>query len=196
LGSLGNNDARRMLPNSRNSMTTRSSPVPVRSAVSTNALCAGDWSAGLTDSTTTMGRGSQLERINVSGHCRRVDTGHLHSLDQEVGVVNSLGTRQDLLPSHHEIVRAAQRWVLGIGHGVEGSNGEREFVENVIVGFVLVLYQSPKPLFILGAAKVAAAMSQRSRWYDRSTRGQTHLKSSVSLNSVPSKFLAPASRNI
>ena len=37
--------------------------------------------------------------------------------------------------------------VLGVGHGVEGSDGKREFIEDVEVGVVLLLHETAQLLF-------------------------------------------------
>ena len=71
-----------------------------------------------------------------------------HPLLQKVCIVDTLGSRQDLLSAHEEViaVRVAGVRVRGVGlmsravgggHGVEGSDGEGEFVEDVEVGAVL-----------------------------------------------------------
>jgi hypothetical protein len=107
---------------------------------------------GLTDTTAGMRRSTEVERINVTLHTRRLDTALLHPLDQEFRIMDTLRPRQDLFPSHEEIVRVGQGRVRGVGHGVERSDGERELVEDVVVGAVLFLDESAEPSFVFGAA--------------------------------------------
>lgn len=107
----------------------------------------------LTDTTTGMGRSTEVERINVTLHTSRLDATLLHPLDQEFRVVDSLRTGQDLFPSHEEIIRVGQGRVGSVGHGVERSDGERELVEDVVVGAVLFLDESTEPSFVFGAVR-------------------------------------------
>jgi len=85
-----------------------------------------------------------------------------HSLLEEVGVVDTLSTGQDLLTTHEEVVRVA---VAGIGvlgaflmsgafgrwHGVEWADVEWEFVEDVEVGAVLLEDKATEALLVRGA---------------------------------------------
>jgi hypothetical protein len=107
----------------------------------------------LTDTTTGMGRSTEVERINVTLHTSRLDSTLLHPLDQEFRIVDSLRTGQDLFTSHEEIIRVGQGRVGSVGHGVERPDGERELVEDVVVGAVLFLDESTEPSFVLGAAR-------------------------------------------
>lgn len=102
---------------------------------------------------------SQVESIDVTLHAGRLNTALLHPLDQELGVVDSLSAGQDLFTSHEKVVRVGQGGVRGVGHGVEGSDGKGELVEDVVVGAVLFLDQSAEPSFVLSAAEGAVSGS-------------------------------------
>jgi len=65
--------------------------------------------------------------------------------------VNSLSTGKDLFTSHEEVVRVGEFGVLRIGHGVEGSDLEREFVDNVVISVVLLLDDLSESLLRRGA---------------------------------------------
>jgi hypothetical protein len=130
-------------------MTTRSRPVTTSYQFETQI----DKTLRLTDTTTSVRGSSQVESINVTLHARWLNTTLLHPLDQELGVVDSLSAGQDLFTSHEEIVRVGQGRVGGVGHGVEGSDGKGELVEDVVVGAVLFLDQSTEPSLVLSAAK-------------------------------------------
>jgi len=85
LGSRGNNEALLMLPSLRKSMTTRSRPnrqiLDTRLEISL-----------LTDTSTSVGRSTESESVQVALHRGRVDSNTPHSLLQIDRVVNSLGT--------------------------------------------------------------------------------------------------------
>lgn len=87
LGSLGNNDALRMLLSFRYSMTTRSRP-----ANRISRCYHQGWSpqSRLTDPSTAVWWRSQSKRIKVSLHARRLDSRNLHPLCQEGWVVHTL----------------------------------------------------------------------------------------------------------
>lgn len=89
-----------------------------------------------------MGRCTQLERIEVSRHRRRVDPHILHPLHQKGRVVDTLCARKDFFTAHKEIVRVGEGRVNGVGHGVKGTDGKREFVEDKVVGVVFFTNQS------------------------------------------------------
>jgi hypothetical protein len=108
-----------------------------------------------------MGRRTQLERVEITLHRGRVDPGHLHPLHEEVRVVDTLRAGEDLLAAHEEIVRVGQGRVDRVGHGVERSDGERELVEDEVVGVVFFPYQSAEELLVLGAARIRAIFGNR-----------------------------------
>lgn len=121
-----------------------------------------------TDTSTGM-RGSAVSKsIDVVLKTQRLGINLVgsHSLLEELGVVDSLGSRQNLLSSHEEVVGVGVVGVLGIGHGVERSHGQREFVENVKVGVVLLSDNLSEQLLVLGGeilviADVLAGLSQQ-----------------------------------
>lgn len=61
-----------------------------------------------------------------------------HRLLQFLDIVDTLGTRHDLLSTHEEVVRVREALVVGVGLGVEGTDGHGELVEDVEVGVVLL----------------------------------------------------------
>ena len=67
-----------------------------------------------------------------------VDSLGKHRGLQFLDVVDTLGTRHDLLTTHEEVIGVGESVVLGVGLGVEGSHGHGELVQNVEVGVVLV----------------------------------------------------------
>lgn len=50
--------------------------------------------------------------------------------------------RKDFFTAHKEIVRVGEGRVNGVGHGVKGTDGKREFVEDKVVGVVFFTNQS------------------------------------------------------
>lgn len=74
--------------------------------------------------------------------------------------MHSLSTREDLFPSHEEIVRVGKLGVLGVGHGVERSDGEGELVEDVVVGPILFLDESTEPFLVFGAVSWVDVVNQ------------------------------------
>lgn len=80
----------------------------------------------------------------------------LGALGEELGVVDSLGARHDFLSANEDIVGVGELLamegsregygVLRVGHRVEGADGERELVEDVEVGVVLLLDQTAELL--------------------------------------------------
>ena len=86
-----------------------------------------------------MGRTPVAERINVRGNCLQLHAVMVGPLDQKVGVVDSLRPGEDLLAAHKHVVRVGVLDVVGVGHRVEGTHGQREFVKDKEVGVVLGL---------------------------------------------------------
>jgi len=103
-----------------------------------------------TDSSTSVWWGTHAEGINVVLDCSGIDIMSLATLDQKVGVVDTLSSRQDLLTTHEEIVRVRVLGVLGVGHSVEGTDLERELVQHEEVSVVLGLDQLAELLLDLG----------------------------------------------
>lgn len=72
----------------------------------------------------------------------------LGTFHQIIWVVNSLSARQNFLASHKHIIRIGIFGVVGIWHGVERSDSERELVQHVKVSIVLGLHQATEQLLI------------------------------------------------
>lgn len=88
-----------------------------------------------------MRRAAVLEAVDVvlQAVAGRVD-GRVHpphALAEEVVVVHTLGAGHDLLATHEHVVRVGKLGVAGGRHGVEGTDGERELIEDVEVRAVL-----------------------------------------------------------
>ena len=117
-----------------------------------------------TDSAARMGIRSVREGLEIAVQRLDGDTAGLGSLSEEVGIVDSLGSRDDFLSANEDIVgvgellevenRARHYGVLRVGHRVEGTNGERELVEDVEVGVVLLLHETTE-LFLHRRAQIA-----------------------------------------
>jgi len=56
------------------------------------------------DTATSMGHGTGLEGVNVSLNGAKVDTALLGALQQELGIVDTLGAGHDLLAADEDIV--------------------------------------------------------------------------------------------
>lgn len=100
-----------------------------------------------------MRRRSQPESIHVALHIVGVDAHGAHPLLQHGSIVQPLGTRENLLAAHEEVVRVGEQGVVGVGHGVEGSEGEGELVDDVVIGVVLLLDEDAERLLGRGAAQ-------------------------------------------
>lgn len=72
----------------------------------------------------------------------------LGTFGQVVRVVNTLSARQNLLPTHEHVVRIRIFWIIGVGHCVERSNGQRIFVQHVKVSVVFCLDQFSEQLLV------------------------------------------------
>mmetsp|Transcript_29381 Transcript_29381/g.68813 ORF Transcript_29381/g.68813 Transcript_29381/m.68813 type:complete len:200 (-) Transcript_29381:1083-1682(-) len=75
----------------------------------------------------------------------------LGSLNNELGLMDALSTRQDLLTTDEEIIAVGELGILRIGHGVERTNGKGVLVHHEKVRAVLLLDNLAKFLLILGA---------------------------------------------
>lgn len=147
----------------------------------------------LTDSTTGVRGRTKAESIHVVLHVDGVNVDGAHALLEEVGVVQTLSSTEDLLAAHEEVVGvgealrrstwSALRWrqenegtngVGGIGHGVEGAEGEGELVDDVVVGVVLLLDEAAEGLLSRGAAGRETSAELHSEGF------QAHLMSSSS----------------
>jgi len=81
-----------------------------------------------TNTSSTVGRATPLETVEIIGHRFGVDIRFPHPLLEEDGVVNALTTGQHFLTANEDIVRIGELRVLRIGHGVEGTGTGRELV--------------------------------------------------------------------
>lgn len=54
-----------------------------------------------------------------------------------LGVVDTLSSRKDFFASHEHVVGVGIFGIVGVRHSVEGTNCERELVQNVEVSVVL-----------------------------------------------------------
>ena len=100
--------------------------------------------------------GSVREGLEVGVQRLDGNAAGLGALGEELGVVDSLGARHDFLSANEDIVGVGELLamegsrgsygVLRVGHRVEGADGERELVEDVEVGVVLLLDQTAELL--------------------------------------------------
>lgn len=88
----------------------------------------------------------------------RLKTLSTHRLLQLLDIVDTLGAGHDLLATHEEIVRVGEALVVGIGLGVEGTDGHGELVEDVEVGVVLLADDLAKLLLHRGGEVVLEAL--------------------------------------
>lgn len=102
------------------------------------------------DSSASVWWGAHAEGIDVMLDRLGVDLVLLGALDQKLGIVDTLSSRKNLLTTHEEVVRVGVAGVLGVGHGVEGTDGERELVQHEKVGVVLLLDQLSELALSLG----------------------------------------------
>mmetsp|Transcript_23133 Transcript_23133/g.59104 ORF Transcript_23133/g.59104 Transcript_23133/m.59104 type:complete len:476 (-) Transcript_23133:597-2024(-) len=83
-----------------------------------------------------VGRGAQAEGVDVRRDGLQRHAPHLGALGEQLGVVDALRARDDLLAADEHVVRVGVRGVVGAGHGVEGADGQRVPVQDVKVGAV------------------------------------------------------------
>lgn len=102
------------------------------------------------DSSASVWWGTHAEGIDVVLDRLWVDLVLLGALDQKFSIVDTLSSRKNLLTTHEEIVRVGVAWVLGIGHGVEGTNSQGKLVQHEKVSVVLLLDQLSKLALSLG----------------------------------------------
>lgn len=76
-----------------------------------------------------------------------------HRLLKLLDIVNTLSTGHDLLATHEEVVRVGEALVVGVGLGVEGTDGHGELVEDIEVGIILVA-DNLAELLLHGGGKV------------------------------------------
>jgi hypothetical protein len=85
-----------------------------------------------------------------------------HLLSQQLRLVDTLGARADLLATHEEIVRVRELRVMRRRHCVSRADVDRELVEDVEVGVVLLKDQAAEVLF-LGCAALRQFHRRESR---------------------------------
>lgn len=72
------------------------------------------------------------------------------SFNQIFRVVDTLSAWKNFFASHEHVVWVGIFGIVGIGHGVERTNRQRELVQHVKVSIVLGLHQSTQELLIRG----------------------------------------------
>ena len=71
-----------------------------------------------------------------------------HLLGQQLRLVDTLSTRADLLATHEEIVRVRELGVMRGRHCVGRADVDRELVEDIEVGVVLLKDQAAEVLLL------------------------------------------------
>ena len=97
-----------------------------------------------------MGRCAVLEGIDVVLNGRDGNLVCGGSLSKELRVVDTLGSRGDLLTTHEEVVRVCVVRVDGVNHSVEGTSIDWVAVKHVEVGLELIADELSKDLLVLG----------------------------------------------
>lgn len=90
-----------------------------------------------TNTATTMGRSSILERINIFLDSVRRNVMGKGSFLEEFWFVDSLSTTSNLLTSHEEIIRVSIVRVVWVKHGVERSGICGISIQHKEVGIIL-----------------------------------------------------------
>jgi hypothetical protein len=128
-----------------------------------------------TEATSSMGRASVAEAVDIVLCAGAVRVNRwvvlAHLLGQQLRVVDTLGAGTDFLAAHEEVVGVGELGVVWRGHCVCGTDGERELVEDVEVGAVLLEDKTAEVLFLR-----CAVDCQRFRM--KRANVQTYLKSS------------------
>lgn len=109
-----------------------------------------------TDSASGMRISAVREGLEISLQRVERDAMGLGTLREELGVMDTLGSRDDFLSTDEDIEGVGEllpmsharngNGVLGVGHGVEGTDGQRELVQDVEVGVVLLLDETSELL--------------------------------------------------
>ena len=92
-----------------------------------------------TDASAAVGESTVAEGVNVGLNFMEVNAPCLGSLNNELGLMDALSTRQDLLTTDEEIIAVGELGILRIGHGVERTNGKGVLVHHEKVRAVLLL---------------------------------------------------------
>ena len=126
-----------------------------------------------------MRRRSKAERVDIALHLLGVDPDPPHAFLEQGSVVETLGATEDFLAAHEEVVRVRERRLGSVGHSVcfvrarrkgkrkyggektrtEGTECEREFVDDVVVSVVLLLDEDTKGLLGCGSAVQVLAIN-------------------------------------
>jgi hypothetical protein len=89
-----------------------------------------------------------FERINIALNRRDWDTLCCGSFDQQVNIVATLSSRDNLFSADKQIVRVRQLGVLRVWHGVEGANRQRILIHHVEIHTILLLDNGTKALLV------------------------------------------------
>lgn len=98
--------------------------------------------------------------------------------------MDTLGSGQNLLPTHEHVVRVGQTRVCRGRHGIERANSKGELVEDVEVGAVLFEDELTEVFFLWGSRfdnqysiqKAGTLGEKRCSW--QIVRGMTYVRSS------------------
>ena len=109
-----------------------------------------------THSASSVRIGAMREGLEVSLQRVERDAVSLGTLREKLGVMDTLGSRDNFLSTDEDIEGVGEllsvslgndRYgVLGVGHGVERTDGQRELVQDVEVGVVLLLDETTELL--------------------------------------------------
>jgi hypothetical protein len=85
------------------------------------------------DATSCVRRHRELERLEVFPHRIPWNACRVERLVESESVMETLTTAEDLLAAQVDIEGIRVLWIIGVGHGVERTRSQGEFVQNVIV---------------------------------------------------------------
>mmetsp|Transcript_9067 Transcript_9067/g.16351 ORF Transcript_9067/g.16351 Transcript_9067/m.16351 type:complete len:204 (-) Transcript_9067:1255-1866(-) len=97
-----------------------------------------------------VGRGAVLEGVDIGLDGVEGDVPPGGALCEQLGFVDALRARDDLLAADEDVEGVGVIVVVGAGHGVERADGEGVAVEEVKVGAILFLHQSTQSALHLG----------------------------------------------
>ncbi|KAI6770941.1 hypothetical protein HG531_009796 [Fusarium graminearum] len=97
-----------------------------------------------TKTSTSVRRSTQLKGSEVVLHTILGHTGFSHVGSELVDVVDTLATGADLLAADEDIERSSPRRVLGVLGSIERTGICGEFVENIVIGVVLLTNELAK----------------------------------------------------
>jgi len=105
------------------------------------------------NTTASVRWGAECEGVEVGFDGGEFDFVGLGLGLQHLRVVHSLRSRANLLTANEHIVAVGVSLVLGVGHGVEGTDGGGVLVQNKKVRVVLILHQLAKQTLLGGATE-------------------------------------------